>query len=457
MTSHLALAVLATLVAVLCFAHTPDSERGYLEGDGRPAAPGRLHHAVTTILFWAMASAAYGAIAAGLLAISPEATAVAPLAALALGLFLAGAVSLRLLRAGPDAMRTVIRPAPAPTPRGRARVLFICGSPNQTTQMHAISRQMPEVEAFFTPYFGDQLHVRVAKRVGWLDTAILGSRRRRICLDYLGANGLAVDLDAEANAYDLVVSCNDQVIPRCLAYTPMVLVQEGIQDPPNWKTLVWRWTRLIPRPLTGTSTFGLSGAYEKICVASPGYRDNYLNSGVATERVEVTGIPNFDDFERFRDNAFPHQGYVLVCTTDARETMAEGDRHAFLDKVMAIAAGRPLFFKLHPNEDFARATSEIHALMPEAKVFTSGSAEEMVANCDVLITEWSSLTFAGAALGKEVHSHHPMEEIQRLLPLQHGRAAENIARVCRGVLGAHRLPRGVLESGTSEAAEDSLA
>jgi hypothetical protein len=38
------------------------------------------------------------------------------------------------------------------------------------------------------------------------------------------------------------------------------------------------------------------------------------------------------------------------------------------------------------------------------------------------------------ALGKEVHSFFPDEELRRLLPLQHGRAASNIAAVARELL-----------------------
>jgi hypothetical protein len=58
----------------------------------------------------------------------------------------------------------------------------------------------------------------------------------------------------------------------------------------------------------------------------------------------------------------------------------------------------------------------------------------MVANCDVLITQFSSVVFVGLALGKEVHSFHPLDMLKRLMPVQNSSAARNIAGVCRELL-----------------------
>src|SRR5262249_5269966 len=150
----------------------------------------------------------------------------------------------------------------------------------------------------------------------------------------------------------------------------------------------------------------------------------------------VTGIPNFDDCARFRDNTFPHRGFVLVCTSDARETLKWWEnRPRFIRQAYAIAAGRQLIFKLHPNEDRRRAIADIHRWAPGALVYTSGSAEEMIANCDVLITQYSSVAFVGLALGKEVHSYFDVATLRELLPLQNRCAASNIAAVCRQMLG----------------------
>ena len=67
-------------------------------------------------------------------------------------------------------------------------------------------------------------------------------------------------------------------------------------------------------------------------------------------------------------------------------------------------------------------------------VFTTGSAEKTIANCDVLITRFSSAVFVGLALGKDAYSDFDMDELRRLMPTQNGSAALGIANVCRRLL-----------------------
>jgi hypothetical protein len=125
---------------------------------------------------------------------------------------------------------------------------------------------------------------------------------------------------------------------------------------------------------------------------------------------------------------------VLACTSPLRELFRREDREAFIRKAVKIAGGRQLIFKLHPIENVERATREIRAHAPGAMIFATGSAEEMIANCDALITRFSSTAFVGVALGKETYSDFDIDELRRLMPLQNGSAALNIASVCRGVL-----------------------
>jgi len=54
-------------------------------------------------------------------------------------------------------------------------------------------------------------------------------------------------------------------------------------------------------------------------------------------------------------------------------------------------------------------------MRPGAMVFATGSAEQMIANCDVLITRFSSTAFVGLALGKETYSDYSMDEMRRLM------------------------------------------
>lgn len=321
------------------------------------------------------------------------------------------------------------------------KVFLICGSLNQTTQMHQIAAQLPDCDTSFSPYYGDAFLTRL-RALGLVEPTIGGNKLRQRCLDYLNAQQLDVDMDGQRGGYDLVVTCSDVIVPKNVRRLPMVVVQEGILDPDNYLAqLVRRFPNALPRWLAGTAATGLSGLYDRFCVASEGYREQFIENGAHPERVVATGMPNFDDCERFSNNDFPHRGYALACTSDARETLKLEDRRGFIRKALAAAGDRPLFFKLHPNENVARATSEINAWAPGARVFASGPTEQMVANCDVLITQFSSVVFVGLALGKEVHSYHPIEMLRRLMPVQNKCAARNIALECRRLLAAR--PRWV--------------
>jgi hypothetical protein len=317
----------------------------------------------------------------------------------------------------------------------RPRVLFVCGSLNQTTQLHDVARQLPESDGFFTPYYGDW-PVETLRKLNLIETSIGGNKRRGWCLDYLRSHGLPIDVGGEAGGYDLVVTCTDLVVPSNIRSSKIVLLQEGILDPWGWEARVCTAVRFLPRWCAGTALNGMSFAYDRFCVASQGYKEEFIRRGVDPAKLVVTGIPNFDDCRRYLRNDFPHRGYVLVCTSDWRETYKLDFRTRFLRRAIRIAAGRQLVFKLHPNEDHTRATREIHALAPEAIVYSSGSAEEMIANADVLVTQWSSTAFVALALGKEVHSNFSLDELRRLAPIQNGgTSARNVARVCRELLG----------------------
>ncbi len=313
------------------------------------------------------------------------------------------------------------------------RILFICGSMNQTTQMHQVAKHLMEYTQVFTPYFCDGYH-ELMRRMKMMEFTIIGDKLARRCRTYLEENGLAIDYGAKNGPYDLVLTCSDVYIQKRIARSRIVLVQEGITDPRDGLFRLVQKNRWLPRWVAGTAATGLSGAYEKFCVASPGYADFFAENGADPAKMVMTGIPNFDHCARYRNNTFPHEGYVLACTSPLREIFRREDRPAFIRQVVGIAGGRPIFFKFHPNENMKRATREVEQYAPGAKIFTSGSAEEMIANCEVLVTRYSSTVFVGLALGKETHSDYDMGVLKKLMPVQNGCAAENIARVCRGVL-----------------------
>ncbi len=305
--------------------------------------------------------------------------------------------------------------------------------------MHQIAEHLNDAECWFTPYYADGALGRLT-RWGFLENTILGGKHAHRCLAYLQYHDLPVDLRGSRNDYDLVVTCSDLVMPKNVRGEKVVLVQEGMTDPENAFYHLVKRVRVLPRWLSGTAATGLSLQYSRFCVASEGYRELFVRKGVPDDRIVVTGIPNFDNCKGYIANDFPERNYVLVCTSDLRETWQWERRKRFIQRAIRIAAGRPMIFKLHPNEYIRRATKEILSLAPRATVLASGNTEQMIANCDVLITRYSTTVFVGMALGKECYSDVPLAELRQLLPLQNGSAASNIASICRKVLNGDDPP-----------------
>ena len=309
---------------------------------------------------------------------------------------------------------------------------------NQTTQMHKISLELAEHDCSFTTYYGDGF-LEFVKKLRLTETSVMGYKRSACAQAYLDNNGLQSDYRGRKGPYDLVVSCSDQVIQPNLRGIPMVVVQEGMTDPEGVLYRFWWKHRWFPRYIAGTSTSGLSNEYTLFCVASEGYRQHFIERGANPDRLVVTGIPNFDNCREYYDNDFPLSHYVLCCTSDCRETAMPEDRKATILNAVRIANGRQLIFKLHPNESVARATREIERYAPGALVYSTGHTEQMIANCDVLITRYSSVVYIGLALGKEVHSDMDVERLRALTPIQNASASREIAAHCRRIL-AQREP-----------------
>src|SRR5262245_57376478 len=110
-----------------------------------------------------------------------------------------------------DMSRTLDR-RPAAATAKRPRALFICGSINQTTQLHQIAQELPVVEAHYTPYYCDVV-LEIMRRLGMLNFTILGHPWRRDCMGYLERHALPVDLNGAKGPYDLVVTSSDVIVP----------------------------------------------------------------------------------------------------------------------------------------------------------------------------------------------------------------------------------------------------
>jgi hypothetical protein len=300
---------------------------------------------------------------------------------------------------------------------------------------HAVARHLEgEFDCWFSPFYSDGLYDLLATHTGLLDFTVLGGNFRRQTDAYLHLHNLPIDYRGESREYDLYVTTTDLIVPRNLQNKQFILIQEGMTDPEGFMYHIVRKFRL-PRYLASTSTNGLSNQYRYFCVASEGYRDFFIQKGVKPEKLIVTGIPNFDNCVAYLNNDFPFKNYVLVATSDARETYKFDNRKKFLRQAVELANGRPMIFKLHPNEKFERAIREIREVVGDVPIYTDGNIDHMIANCDALICQYSTVVYTGIALGKEVHSYFDLDMLKRLAPMQNGGVSgQNIARLCRHIL-----------------------
>ncbi len=315
------------------------------------------------------------------------------------------------------------------------KVLFICGTMNTTTMMHEISKYLQDYDCYFTHMYADGLLDFLAKNE-MLGFVPLSGATKENTINYFKNHNLKIDFYGKANTYDLVVTCTDLIIPNNIKNTKIVHVQEGMTDPENYRYLLVKYLGL-PNFIGSTSMMGMSDVYDIFCVASEGFKELFINKGINPSKIRVTGIPNYDNCIQYSKNDFPYKNYVLVATSDYRETFKYENRKLFIKKSVEIADGRQLIFKLHPNENFDRAIKEIKKYAPESLIYTSGNVHEMIANCDVLITKYSTVVFTGIALGKEVYSDVDLEILNKLSPIQNdGISALNIAEECRKLINS---------------------
>jgi hypothetical protein len=340
------------------------------------------------------------------------------------------------------------------SPRRRPRVLFICGNHNHNTMMHAVAREMPDCERWFTPYYCDDWSaIDFLRMTGILEFVALGHDFRKKCLRYLHQNRLGIDLGGKRGGYDLVLTCSDLIVPTNLGDSALVGVQEGMIDPPLfWYRMRQRFPWL-PRWAAGTACTGVSNLYDKYCLASEGYREDFAARGAKPDKLVVTGLPNYDDFGAYVKPGHWIEGQVLACTSDGRETFRRDDRQEFIKWAQEIAAGRPLVFKFHPNEKMSRAIAEVEKFAPGARYVTTGRGEELAANCATLITEWSTLAYVGLALGIPTYSYRDLERHKGMIPIQNKSGAKNIANVCRQLL----VERGVMPAASVESSGFAVA
>lgn len=315
-------------------------------------------------------------------------------------------------------------------------MLLIGGSYNQSTMMYKISKHLTDFDLYFTPFYCDGILTK-PRQWGWLDRSIAGfGQFYDDTMAFFKKHNLPLDFEGKTHDYDLALTCTDLFIQRNLyGKTPIVLVQEGMTDPENWSYHLFRLLGLPHWLSVNTAGTGTSNKYDKFCIASEGYRELFIKKGASPEKLVITGIPNYDNAKEYEKNDFPHKGYLLCATSDVREALKYENRKKTIQNALKIANGKQVIFKLHPNEKWDRAKREIERWAPGALVFQKENVHELIANCDILVTKYSTVVYTGMALGKQVFSEFPMEELKKLTPIQNdGKSAENIANVCKEML-----------------------
>lgn len=300
--------------------------------------------------------------------------------------------------------------------------------------MHQISRHLPDFECWFSQIYPDSAAMRAfLKYTPFADGTVVAESFRVRSEHYLEQFGALIDYKAEKNHYDLVVQCSDMIVDKKFRKGKTIWVQEGMIDKPTFLTGLVKAFGLPAYVTCNTSLNGSTNICDIYCAASDGYKDYLANYGTDGAKIVVTGIPNYDNQLEFLNNDFPLRDYVMVATSDMRETLRYENRPAFIRKAAKIANGRQLLFKLHPNEKVARAEAEIKKHAPAGTlVFSSGNTSHMIANCSELITQYSTVVYTGIVLGKKVHSYFDLEQLKKLAPVQNGgTSAKNIAEVCR--------------------------
>ena len=332
------------------------------------------------------------------------------------------------------------------------KILFTIGSPNQASQMHQIASLLPEYDCYFTQLYSKHPVVKWFMRRGYLETTILSGEFKTKGDAYLQRHCLRNDYAREIykNEYDLAVLCTDLLVTNELRKMKTIWVQEGMTDP---VTPLAKWTHRLGLPAwtaMNTAYNGSGNICDIYCAASAGYKAQFSKWGTDASRIFVTGIPNYDHAAAYLDNHFPHRGYVMVATSDIRECFGKDDRSVFIRRCVEIAAGRPLLFKLHPNEQRDRAIGEIRQFAPAGTmIFTEGCTEHMIANCEELITQYSTVVYTGIALGKKVYSYFDVEKLKQLAPIQNGgTSAANIANLCRQYIEFKGMIPAFLERAT---------
>src|ERR1700758_5806078 len=94
----------------------------------------------------------------------------------------------------------------------KKKILFVIGTPNQTTQMHQISKYLDEqFDCYFSQIFSNHSVFETVVKTGILNHTIFAGEIKQKADKYLAENNLKNDYQGKIykNKYDLVVMCTD--------------------------------------------------------------------------------------------------------------------------------------------------------------------------------------------------------------------------------------------------------
>ena len=324
--------------------------------------------------------------------------------------------------------------------------------------MYQISRYLQDFDCWFSQLFPDNYFLKgILKYTSFANGTVVADHFREKSENYLKQLGARIDQGGNKNRYDLVVNCTDMIVAKKFMQTKTIWVQEGMIDKPTLLTGLVSALKLPPYLTGDTSLNGSTNVCDIYCTASDGYKNYFAGKGTDPAKLIVTGIPNYDNQQQYLNNDFPFHNYVMVATSDMRETYRFENRPSFIRHAVKIAGNRQLLFKLHPNEKMDRAEAEIKKHAPKGTmIYSAGNTNHMIANCCELITQYSTVVYTGIALGKKVHSYFDIEELKRLAPIQNGGvSAKNIAQICRGYINFRGKKEDFLKGFTFKADTES--
>lgn len=324
--------------------------------------------------------------------------------------------------------------------KNKKNVLCLVGSRNQTSQLHQISQFLnDDYNVFYSQIFGEGYFYKLVAEAGFLDNTVLGrdSSFTKSSQEYIREHNLEYDYRGISKdiKYDLALLSTDLIVPKSFKKIKTIWVQEGMIDPINNFAIFVKKLNLPTYTTANTSLNGTSNLADIFCAMSIGYKNYFSEYGTNPNKILVTGVPNFDNIEALKKSSYHESGYVLVATSDIRELGGNDDRYFFINKCIEIAKGKKIIFKPHPNENIERVKNEIYSQIPDATIITEPIIDELIANCDTLVTQYSSCVYIGLILGKKIYSFFPMNDLEAKKPIQNGgESAKLISEIARDFL-----------------------